>query len=84
MNDQMIGGKYIEKKIRTPKAAGPAIIPFITAGYPNTEDFNQTLHEIAKTLNPSNSQSLCVAFFINFVFPSNEITASLTLEEMQF
>ena len=48
MNDQMIGGKYIEKKIRTPKAGGPAIIPFITAGYPNTEDFKQTLHEIAK------------------------------------
>ena len=44
----MIGGKYIEKKIRTPKAGGPAIIPFITAGYPNTEDFKQTLHEIAK------------------------------------
>ena len=48
MFDQMIGGKYIEKKIRTPKAGGPAIIPFITAGYPNTEDFKQTLHEIAK------------------------------------
>ena len=48
MNDQMIGGKYIEKKIRTPKAGGPAIIPFITAVYPNTEDFKQTLHEIAK------------------------------------
>ena len=48
MNDQMIGGKHIEEKIRTPKAAGPAIIPFITAGYPNTGDFKQTLHEIAK------------------------------------
>ena len=48
MNDQMMGGKYIEEKIRTPKAAGPAIIPFITAGYPNTKHFKQTLHEIAK------------------------------------
>ena len=48
MSDQMIGGKHIEEKIRTPKAAGPAIIPFITAGYPNTKHFKQTLHEIAK------------------------------------
>jgi len=44
----MIGGQYIEERIRTPKAAGPAIIPFITAGYPNAEDFKQTLFEIAK------------------------------------
>ena len=48
MNDQMIGGKYIEKKIRTPKAGGPAIIPLIATRYPNTEDLKQTLREIAK------------------------------------
>ncbi|MBQ09863.1 MAG: tryptophan synthase subunit alpha [Gammaproteobacteria bacterium] len=44
----MIGGKYIEEKIRAPKEPGPAIVPFITAGYPNTKDFKQTLYEISK------------------------------------
>ena len=44
----MIGGKYIEEKIRAPKEPCPAIVPFITAGYPNTKDFKQTLYEISK------------------------------------
>ena len=44
----MFGGQYIEDRIKAPKAAGPAIIPFITAGYPNAEDFKQTLHDLAK------------------------------------
>ena len=44
----MTGSKYIEERIKAPKASGPALIPFITAGYPNTEDFKQTLFEISK------------------------------------
>ena len=44
----MIGAKYIEEKIRSPKEAGPALVPFITAGYPNAEDFKKTLFEISK------------------------------------
>ena len=44
----MFGGQYIEERIKAPKAAGPAIIPFITAGYPNAEDFKQTLYDLAK------------------------------------
>ena len=48
MNEHMFGGQYIEDRIKAPKAAGPAIIPFITAGYPNAEDFKQTLHDLAK------------------------------------
>ena len=44
----MIGGKYIEEKIRSPKEEGPALVPFITAGYPSTEDFKKTLFEISK------------------------------------
>ena len=48
MNEHMFGGQYIEERIKAPKAAGPAIIPFITAGYPNAEDFKQTLYDLAK------------------------------------
>ena len=48
MNEQMLGGQYIEERIRAPKAAGPAIIPFITAGYPNAEDFKQVLYDVSK------------------------------------
>lgn len=44
----MTGSKYIEERIKAPKASGPALIPFITAGYPNAEDFKQTLFEISK------------------------------------
>ena len=44
----MIGGKYIEEKIRSPKEEGPALVPFITAGYPSVEDFKKTLFEISK------------------------------------
>ena len=44
----MAGSKYIEERIKAPKASGPALIPFITAGYPNAEDFKQTLFEISK------------------------------------
>jgi tryptophan synthase alpha chain len=44
----MTGSKYIEERIKAPKASGPALIPFITAGYPNTEDFKQTLFEISE------------------------------------
>ena len=44
----MTGSKYIEKRIKAPKASGPALIPFITAAYPNAEDFKQTLFEISK------------------------------------
>ena len=44
----MTGSKYIEERIKAPKAPGPALIPFITAGYPNAEDFKQTLFEISK------------------------------------
>ena len=44
----MTGSKYIEERIKAPKASGPALIPFITAGYPNAEDFRQTLFEISK------------------------------------
>ncbi|MDC3239570.1 tryptophan synthase subunit alpha [Gammaproteobacteria bacterium] len=44
----MIGGKYIEEKIRSPKEEGPALVPFITAGYPSVEDFKETLFEISK------------------------------------
>jgi len=44
----MTGSKYIEERIKAPKASGPALIPFITAGYPNAEDFKQTLYEISK------------------------------------
>ena len=44
----MTGSKYIEERIKAPKASGPALMPFITAGYPNTEDFKQTLFEISK------------------------------------
>ena len=43
----MTGSKYIEERIKAPKASGPALIPFITAGYPNAEDFKQTLFEIS-------------------------------------
>ena len=48
MNEHMFGGQYIEDRIKAPKAPGPAIIPFITAGYPNAEDFKQTLYDLAK------------------------------------
>ena len=76
--------RYQDKK-NIIKKANPSLTNTITStGIGNASRINGPLHEIAKTLNPSNSQSLCVAFFINFVFPSNEITASLTLEEMQF
>ena len=44
----MTGSKYIEERIKAPKASGPALIPFITAGYPNAEGFKQTLFEISK------------------------------------
>ena len=44
----MTASKYIEERIKAPKASGPALIPFITAGYPNAEDFKQTLFEISK------------------------------------
>ena len=44
----MTGSKYIEERIKAPKASGPALIPFITAGHPNAEDFKQTLFEISK------------------------------------
>ena len=44
----MFGGQYIEERLKAPKAPGPAIIPFITAGYPNAEDFKQTLYDLAK------------------------------------
>ena len=44
----MTGSKYIEERIKAPKASGPALIPFITAGYPNAKDFKQTLFEISK------------------------------------
>ena len=44
----MTGSKYIEERIKAPKASGPALIQFITAGYPNAEDFKQTLFEISK------------------------------------
>jgi len=67
------------------KKANPSLTSTITnTGIGNASRINGPLHEIAKTLNPSSSQFLCVAFFINFVFPSNKITASLILEEMQF
>ena len=48
MNEYMFGGQYIEERLKAPKAPGPAIIPFITAGYPNAEDFKQTLYDLAK------------------------------------
>ena len=44
----MIGREYIEEKIRSPKEEGPALVPFITAGYPSAEDFKETLFEISK------------------------------------
>jgi len=44
----MTGSKYIEERIKAPKDSGPALVPFITAGYPNAEDFKQILYEISK------------------------------------
>ena len=43
----MFGSKYIEQRINSPKENGPAIIPFITAGYPNADEFKSVLSDLA-------------------------------------
>ena len=43
----MFGSKYIEQRITSPKEIGPALIPFITAGYPEADEFENMLANIA-------------------------------------
>ena len=43
----MFGSDLIEDRVINPKQKGPAIIPFITAGYPNKDDFLSLVKALA-------------------------------------
>lgn len=43
----MFGSKLIEDRVRNPKQKGPAIVPFITAGYPHKDDFLSLVQALA-------------------------------------
>ena len=43
----MFGRELIEDRVKTPKQKGPAIVPFITAGYPNKDDFLTLVQDLA-------------------------------------
>ena len=43
----MFGSDLIEDRVINPKQKGPAIVPFITAGYPNKDDFLSLVKALA-------------------------------------
>ena len=43
----MFGSELIEDRVRNPKQKGPAIVPFITAGYPHKDDFLSLVQALA-------------------------------------
>ena len=43
----MFGSELIEDRVTNPKQKGPAIVPFITAGYPNKNDFLNLVQALA-------------------------------------
>ena len=43
----MFGSELIEDRVKNPKQKGPAIVPFITAGYPNKDDFLTLVQDLA-------------------------------------
>ena len=45
----MFGSELIETSVKNPKQDGPAIVPFITAGYPDKDSFLDLLTALAKT-----------------------------------
>ncbi len=45
----MFGSELITKSVQNPKQDGPAIVPFITAGYPDKDSFLDLITALAKT-----------------------------------
>ena len=44
----MFGSKLITKSVENPKQQGPAVVPFITAGYPDKDNFLELVDALAK------------------------------------
>ena len=45
----MFGSELIKTSVEKPKQNGPAIVPFITAGYPDKDSFLDLITALAKT-----------------------------------
>ena len=45
----MFGSEFIKTSVEKPKQNGPAIVPFITAGYPDKDSFLDLITALAKT-----------------------------------
>ena len=45
----MFGSELIKTSVEKPKRNGPAIVPFITAGYPDKDSFLDLITALAKT-----------------------------------